>query len=263
MLRALYTGITGIRNHQLKLDVVANNIANANTIGYKRGRVTFEDTLSQTLRGAFRPQGSFAGMNPLQVGQGVQVAAIDKLFAQGNLESTGQLTDLALQGDGFFIVSDGSEQYYTRAGAFQIDAQGYLLAQGGGMYLQGLTAAADGSLPEVSNLGNIRLPLTEKTPAKATTEVGFYCNLNASATSADAVEDLELVGDTGITSISGTARDGIGGTHTLTITGEAGTRSTFTGTNATGQPLTGDLTLESLGSRMSPVWLLPWTAARP
>jgi len=234
-------------HHQVKLNAVSNNIANANTNGFKRGRVTFEDTLSQTIRGAARAHGDFGGTNPLQIGLGVGTASIDTIFEQGSLESTGQMTDLALQGEGFFILSDGANTFYTRAGAFQVDGDGWLLGQSGAYHVQGIVADAEGDLPDVTNLNNLRLPLAEKTEARATTRVDLQCNLNADATGATVSFDSAQTGTTGITQISGTAADGIGGTHELTITGENATRSRVTGSNGTGVPLDTALTLAELG----------------
>jgi flagellar hook protein FlgE len=247
MMRSLRSGISGMLNHQLKLNVTANNIANANTNGFKRSRVTFGDMLSQTIRDATRSHGEFSGTNPMQIGLGVGTASIDTIFEQGSLESTGQLTDMALQGDGFFVIRDGADFTYTRAGAFQVDSEGWLLGQGGVGNLQGVVADAEENLPAVENLQNLKLPLAEKTPARATTTVDLQCNLNADAS--DSVVSFSTIEGltTGITSIYGTASSGIGGTHLLTITGENSTRSRITGSNSTGGQLNGELELTELG----------------
>lgn len=247
MLRSLRSGISGMFNHQFKLNVVANNIANANTTGFKRSRITFGDMLSQTIRDATRSHGDFAGTNPMQIGLGVGTASIDTIFEQGSLESTGQITDLALQGDGFFIVSDGTGTHYTRAGAFQVDSDGWLLGQGGAYNLQGLVADLEENLPDAGNLQNLRLPLAEKTPARATSQVDLQCNLNADASGAVVSFSSNQAGTTGINNISGTAAGGIGGSHTITVTGANATRSRQSGSNGTGGALTGELLLSELG----------------
>src|SRR5262245_58466221 len=99
---AFYAAISGLRANQPSLDVVSNNIANLNTFGFKSSRITFSDLLSQTIRAASRPQGGRGGINPLQVGLGVQVASIDNIMQQGSIQSTGNSRDLAIDGAGFF-----------------------------------------------------------------------------------------------------------------------------------------------------------------
>ena len=179
MIRALYAGVTGLNNHQIKLDVIGNNIANVNTYGFKGARVTFAEALAQQEGPPFAPHGTFGGINPMQVGLGMKVSSIDNNFAQGNLLSTGISTDLAIQGDGFFVVSDGLRSFYTRAGAFQIDANGSLVAQGGQFFIQGKMADANGNIGSGTNIENITMPFGEKEPAMPTTQVDYFCNLNA------------------------------------------------------------------------------------
>src|SRR5205809_230183 len=107
MMRSLFAAISGLRNHQLFMDIVGNNLANVNTTGYKAGRMTFEDLLSQTIQAGTAPQNGLGGINAKQVGLGTTVGSIDVLQAQGSLQSTGKNTDLAISGDGFFVMSDG------------------------------------------------------------------------------------------------------------------------------------------------------------
>ena len=179
MMRSLYNGISGLRNHQVRLDVIGNNIANVNTVGFKAGRITFEETLAQTLQGATRPPGDQGGINPVQVGLGMSIGSIDTLFSQGNIESTGQQTDLAIQGNGFFVVSDGNSNLFTRAGSFQYDAEGYLVNPSNGWKLQGILADKDGEIPSGGDITDIALPFGQKASAKATTAISYACNLNA------------------------------------------------------------------------------------
>jgi flagellar hook protein FlgE len=127
VLRSLFSGITGLRQHQTLMDVVANNIANVNTTGFKSSTVVFEDTLSQMLKPASSPTGLTGGINPAQVGLGVQLGAIDTNFGQGSAQTTGKATDLMIQGDGFFLLRNGNETTYSRAGAFTFDTNGYLV----------------------------------------------------------------------------------------------------------------------------------------
>lgn len=134
MLRSMYSGISGLRGFQTKLDVIGNNIANVNTVGFKKGRVMFQDILSQNIQGAGAPtDGGKGGTNPTQIGLGSSVAAIDTVFSAGSPMTTNLPTDLSIEGDAFFMVSpdDGATIYYTRAGNFTRDAQGFLVnAQG-------------------------------------------------------------------------------------------------------------------------------------
>jgi flagellar hook protein FlgE len=133
MLRSLFAGISGLRVNQTALDVTGNNIANANTAGFKSSQIVFQDTLSQMLTGAGAPaQGAGrGGTNPMQVGLGVQVGGINTNFGQGSAQMTNRPTDLMIQGDGFFVVERDGGQFYTRAGAFNFDAAGNLVTVDG------------------------------------------------------------------------------------------------------------------------------------
>jgi len=140
MMRSLFSGVSGLRNHQVRMDVIGNNISNVNTIGFKKGRVTFKEGFAQLLQGASRPPGDLGGINPIQVGLGMQIGSVDMMFSQGNLESTGLTTDLAIQGDSFFVVKKGTQNYYTRSGNFQLDADGRLVSPANGFVVQGRVA---------------------------------------------------------------------------------------------------------------------------
>ncbi|HET7690391.1 MAG TPA: flagellar hook-basal body complex protein [Nocardioidaceae bacterium] len=131
MLRSLFAGISGLRVNQVMLDVTGNNIANANTTGFKASTTIFQDTLSQMLTGATAAGVDRGGSNPLQVGLGVQVAAISTNVTQGSAQITGRSTDLMIQGDGFFVTRVGAESLYTRAGAFTFDETGTLVTPSG------------------------------------------------------------------------------------------------------------------------------------
>ena len=126
MLRSLYSGISGLRAHQTMLDVTGNNIANVNTAAFKSSAVQFQDTLSLLNQGAGAPQAQVGGTNPAQVGLGVQVAGISTNFSQGSAQLTGRATDIMISGEGFFVTQLGNETLYSRAGAFDFDAQGRL-----------------------------------------------------------------------------------------------------------------------------------------
>ncbi|MFC0214343.1 flagellar hook-basal body complex protein [Paenibacillus chartarius] len=124
MLRSLYSGVSGMRGFQTKLDVIGNNIANVNTIGFKSGRVMFQDILSQTVSGVTAPNGADSGgVNAKQIGLGSTISAVDTVHTQGSAMTTNVATDLRIAGDGFFVVQDATgAQYLTRSGNFTLDA---------------------------------------------------------------------------------------------------------------------------------------------
>ncbi len=130
MIRSMYSGISGLRGFQTKLDVIGNNIANVNTVGFKKSRVMFQDILSQNIQGATAPtDGGKGGVNPMQVGLGSAVGSIEMAFSSGSPMTTNLPTDLSIEGEGFFMVrgADDGPIYYTRAGNFTRDAQGFLV----------------------------------------------------------------------------------------------------------------------------------------
>ncbi len=178
MLRSLYAGVSGLRNNQVRMDVIGNNIANVNTVAFKAGRVTFKEGFAQLLSGASRPPGDQGGINPIQIGLGMQIGSIDQVFNQGNLETTGLNTDVAIQGDSFFVVRKGNQSYYTRAGNFQVDALGQLVTPANGFIVQG-RMYDNGILQD--GIQDIKLPFGQKVSAKPTTEMTLAGNLNASA----------------------------------------------------------------------------------
>ncbi|GHU81172.1 flagellar hook protein FlgE [Spirochaetia bacterium] len=181
MMRSLFSGVAGLQNHQTRMDVVGNNIANINTTGFKKGRVNFQDMLSQQLSGAARPSEDLGGVNPKEVGLGMSIASIDTVHTQGSLQSTGIQSDLAISGTGFFIVKSADNSYYTRAGAFALDNQGALVNPANGMRVQGwMTQEVDGvPLLDVSrDVEDVVIPVGSKDPARATTMVNFACNLD-------------------------------------------------------------------------------------
>jgi flagellar hook protein FlgE len=153
MLRSLFAGISGLRVNQMMLDVTGNNIANANTTGFKSSSTVFEDTLSQMLTGSSAANANRGGTNPIQVGLGVQLAATNANFTQGSTQTTGRATDLMIQGDGFFVTKKGNEQLYTRAGAFTFDNTGTLVGPSGNRvqgYALDATGTATGGLIDVT-----------------------------------------------------------------------------------------------------------------
>src|SRR5262245_37058260 len=152
MMRGMFAAISGLKQHQVMLDVTANDISNVNTLGYKSSRVTFQDSLTQMQRGAAGPQGNNGGSNAAQVGLGVGLGSVDNLMTGGAVQTTGNPLDVAIQGDGFFQIGEGTPNpaiannpitptAYTRAGNFSINAQGFLITQSG-QYVLGYEAPA-------------------------------------------------------------------------------------------------------------------------
>jgi flagellar hook protein FlgE len=181
MMRSLYAAISGLRNHQEKMDVIGNNIANVNTVGFKSGSVTFQDMLSQTLSGASSGTGTSGGTNPMQIGLGVSVAAISTNFTDGSAQSTGVQTDLAITGSGFFVLGDPLNQQYSRAGNFSFDASGNLV-NGSGMKVLGWQGNNSGVVSTTGAVTGIQIPVGSVMPAKVSSTLTAKGNLSASAT---------------------------------------------------------------------------------
>ncbi|MET4782766.1 flagellar hook protein FlgE [Glaciihabitans sp. UYNi722] len=211
MLRSLYSGISGLRSHQTMLDVTGNNIANVNTTAFKASAVQFQDTLSQLTKGASGAQAGVGGTNPAQVGLGVLVAGISTNFAQGSTQATGRPTDLMISGDGFFVTKSGNQTLYTRAGSFDFDDAGQLVAPDGSL-VQGW-GAINGVVNDGGATGNIVLPRGAVVPAVATTSSTVAGNLPD-----DAAVGTALVRDVQAFDGSGTAR-AVTLTYTRTATG--------------------------------------------
>jgi flagellar hook protein FlgE len=183
MLRSLFSAISGLQAHQTKMDVVGNNIANVNTVGYKASNTVFEDTLSQLLRNGSAPAGDTAGTNPAQVGLGVKVAEITTNFSQGSTQSTGRASDFMISGDGFFVTKSGNEDLYTRAGSFDIDGSGKLVTPDGSV-LQGWMATG-GSVNTNGPIEPLSIPFGQVLPPASTTDGSTIGNLSADAKPGD------------------------------------------------------------------------------
>ena len=184
MMRSLFSGVSGLKSHQTRMDVIGNNIANVNTIGFKSSRVTFADTLYQTQTGAAAPSETVGGTNPKQIGLGVGVASIDLLFNDASPQATGKNTDLALSGNGLFVVSrdaQGKDKYYTRAGNFSFDANYNYVMAGSGHHVVGWNADEEGNIDTKGTPTGIQIKDTMRSMgAKATTEVTYKGNMNSS-----------------------------------------------------------------------------------
>ena len=182
MLRSLFSGVSGLRGHQLMMDVVGNNIANVNTSGYKGSSAVFQDLLSQVLSGAGAPTNEVGGTNPAAVGLGSRVAAIQTSFNQGALQVTGRSTDIAIQGDGFFIVNQGGAQMYSRSGNFDFDGSGQLVTVGGAKVQGWMAAPGSGVINTTGPIGDLRMPPGQLLPPVQTTEIRLGKMLSADAT---------------------------------------------------------------------------------
>ena len=242
MMRSMFAGVSGLRSHQTMMDVVGNNIANVNTAGFKASQVTFAESLSQVLRGPSGASANRAGINPSQIGLGVKVAQIEGIFTQGASQVTGRNTDLAVQGEGFFIVEAAGEQNYTRLGSFTFDEDG-TLATATGAAVQGWVADSAGFIDASGSLQDIQIPLGQVVDPQETTEVQIGGSLSSES----------LVGGTATTSID--VFDSLGNGHEAIFT------FTKTGTNAwgvtatvEGSPLTitpATLTFDTVGQLTS------------
>lgn len=266
---SIFTGVAGMQTYQRAVDVIANNIANVNTVAFKAARVSFAEALAQTLRA-----GSENGTNPMQIGLGVGLSSIENLMGQGNLQSTGRPTDVAILGDGFFVISDGAKIAFARDGVFQLDGRNRLVSASNGMRLLGwladpVTGQIDATM-DVDPATEILIPIGTRLAARQTTAAIYQGNLNASQDPAEPVDTPFTIYDSlgashqitiaftksavnpnewswGVTSPDGNCADT--GTVTFTANGECETGSidfTLTLTNPSGAtaaiPITADLT---------------------
>lgn len=202
MIRSLRTGVSGLKSNQVRMDVVGNNIANVNTIAFKRSRAAFNEVLGQQLLGVGRTAGG-TGINPSFVGLGVSVGSIDQNWTQGALENTGVATDLALSGDGFLVAKAGDRTLLTRAGNFTFNRNGELVTANG-LNIQGWAFDRDGSLT-TGALSNVRIDPNATAPARATDNVQIGGNISADA----------QVGD--VTTVSTVVYDARGKSQTLIV----------------------------------------------
>lgn len=192
-MSSLLTGVSGLRNHQVWLDVIGDNIANANSPGFKSSNLVFSDILTQTVSSGTAPTADTGGTNPVQIGRGVTVGSVAPNFSQGSIQTTNRSTDVAIQGDGFFVLGNGADRVFSRAGAFTLDANGNLVDGATGFKVQGAT-------------GDIQVTLGQESGATPTTRAEFKGNLDAS----------DVDGTTHVSTFN--VRDSLGSPHTLTAT---------------------------------------------
>ncbi len=181
LLNSLFAGVSGLRNHQSMMDVIGNNIANVNTIGFKGSRVTFSDTFNQFVKAGTNPTETTGGTNSFQIGLGMKINSIDRNWNQGTFERTGIATDLALQGPGLFVLKSDGQNFFSRAGAFVFDADGKLVSPQNGAIVQGKVANDEGVVPPGNNLEDIIIDTNLKLPAVATTLIEWGGNLKSNS----------------------------------------------------------------------------------
>ena len=180
-MRSLWAGVTGLQAHQIAMDVEGNNIANVNTVGFKYSRANFDDIIYQNSRIATGPQNRHGGVNSMQVGLGTQINSTTKIFKQGSLQTTDKQTDIALQGDGFFMVSPdgGKTTYYTRNGDFSRDSVGNFVDNGGNIVQGWMRDEETGEIDPTRPISDINIPVGLTVPARATTNIALKGNLDS------------------------------------------------------------------------------------
>lgn len=179
MIRSMFTAISSLNLHQKYLDVVSNNLANANTTGYKSSRVLFQDQFAQMMSPGAAPSATTGGINPTQIGLGVGMGFVSPDFTQGTLQSTGRNLDLSIEGDGFFIYGQDAGRRYSREGSMGLDAEGFLVNSASGMRAQGWAAGTTGTVDTNAPVDDIQVDST-KSLARATGNVLLGGNLSAS-----------------------------------------------------------------------------------
>jgi flagellar hook protein FlgE len=258
MSQALFTGISGLRTHQQKLDVVANNLANMNTTAYKAQSTVFSDLIYNRFRSGSAASANTGGSNPQFIGTGVQMAQVAKKFTQGALQSTGELLDFAIQGEGFFtLATETGESVFSRAGSFGLDADGQLVDPSTGYLVQRFGTAGE---PDDGNPGfqipgdkSIRVPIGAAVPGGSTANIDIFGNLPSDSsppvaevlssfapfeTAGGAATLTDLLDDLTISQTPYVPGD------TLTISGTNPDGSPFTGTLAANGATMGDLVTE-------------------
>lgn len=190
MMRSLFSGVSGIKVHQTRMDVIGNNIANINTIGFKSSRTTFSDMLSQLQSSAAAPTDNLGGINAKQIGLGANVESIDLIFTDSSPQQTGKNTDLALSGNGLFVLKNGNQSFYTRNGAFMFDEDGYYVLPGSGLRVQGWNAT-DGVLNTNGTPTDVIVPVGKTMEATATSTIDYTGNLNKESLTITSIQPTE------------------------------------------------------------------------
>jgi len=228
---ALSAGVTGLQAHQKMLDVAGNNLANVNTTAFKSSRITFSELLSETIKKASQPTGTVGGTNPQQMGSGVGISGISPNMSQGNIVNTGNPLDMAMEGEGYFVLSDGSQSIYTRAATLAVDANSNLVDPSTGYIVQRIGSVGESDGFQTAGNSNISVPYDVAMAANATSSVTVAGNLsadNALATAQTNIlkSDITFTTNSGTTAVGSTDLDDLSqfsgsftGTGTLTISG--------------------------------------------
>jgi flagellar hook protein FlgE len=182
---ALSAGVTGLQAHQKMLDVAGNNLANVNTTAFKASRITFSELLSETIKKASQPTANVGGNNPQQMGSGVGIANVSPNVAQGNIVNTGNPLDLAIEGEGYFVLSDSQQSIYTRAGLFAVDAESNLVDPGTGYLVQRIGREGENDGFQTPGDSNVHVPYDAAMSANSTSQINVAGNLSADATFVD------------------------------------------------------------------------------
>jgi flagellar hook protein FlgE len=256
MIQAMMSGVASIQAQQTRMDVIGNDLANLNTTAFKGQDVNFEDLMSQQLSSATAPTSSLGGTNGIQVGLGVQVGSTTTNMSQGSLTSTSNPSDMAIQGNGFFMVSNGSATSYTRDGSFEIDSTGNLVSADTGEQVLGWTADANGNIntnAQVTSASTLSIPVGTLSAAQATQNVSVTGNLNSAAASTDTP------------SVTTTVYDAQGTAHDVTLvfsnpttpaagTGPTGATSEWQWTAYSGDSASGTALGSSTGTGNQPIY---------
>ena len=241
---ALSSGVSGLQAHQKMLDVAGNNLANVNSTAFKASRINFAELLSQTLRKASQPTSTIGGTNPQQIGSGVGVSGITPDMSQGNIVNTGNPLDLAIEGEGYFVLSDGQQFIYTRAGAFAVDKDSTLIDPATGYRIQRIGSIGESDGFQQPTDSNIHLPYDVTLPAKATSQITVSGNLSSDA-AFDTPQTQELSSNIAYTYNNGTTATE--STLIADLDQHSGTLTsgtiTIAGYNKDGSALSGGLTL--------------------
>ncbi|MGI9517725.1 MAG: flagellar hook protein FlgE [Pirellulaceae bacterium] len=252
MPNSLNTGVSGLLAHQRQLDMVANNLANINTTGYKSQRIVFSDLMYELLSPATNGNGvSVGGTNPIQIGSGTKTGQIARNFGQGGFNATGQPLDFALQGDGFFVVSDGNQDLYTRSGAFSLDESGILIDPATGFPVKRFGPTGENNLTgpsfQVPGDDRIRIPLGETIFGVPTGSVAFHGNLQAGAAGPEA-QILTSANPFEVAGVAATLTTLLNDVDTNLVDYQAGDAIELTGTNDDGSPFS--VTMAADGTTM-------------
>jgi len=248
MLRSMYSAVSGLKANQAEMDVIGNNIANVNTVGFKASRMTFKEIFNQTIKGASAPQNNGGGTNPQQIGLGVAIASIDTLFSNGGSQRTDNPTDLSIDGNGFFIVNNGGANLYTRAGNFSFDSNGDLVTPDGYKVMGWISQDGKTVNTDTGNLSPISIKNWSSTSPASTKTIQLGGNLDAGTSVGSSV------------SYNVTIYDSQGGSHVATIQftkqDNAGnwnaTITNFDGTNFSTPVTIGTITFNSSGVIQQP-----------